>query len=106
MSETTCDFIDSGSSGKSSILEGLTGLPYPRDSTLCTRFATQITFRRSPTTNVTVSIIPALGAHTEYTAKIRKWRKNDLRALDSGTFADILKEVEQRPNLPALSLLQ
>lgn len=28
------------SSGKSSVLEGLTGLPFPRDSGLCTRFAT------------------------------------------------------------------
>ena len=28
------------SSGKSSVLEGLTKLPFPRDSGLCTRFAT------------------------------------------------------------------
>lgn len=35
------------SSGKSSILEGLTKLPFPRDSDFCTRFATQIIFRRS-----------------------------------------------------------
>lgn len=33
------------SSGKSSVLEGLTQLPFPRDSGLCTRFATQIIFR-------------------------------------------------------------
>ena len=30
------------SSGKSSVLEGLTDLPFPRDNGLCTRFATQI----------------------------------------------------------------
>ena len=35
------------SSGKSSLLEGLTGLPFPVASELCTRFATQIVFRRS-----------------------------------------------------------
>ena len=35
------------SSGKSSVLEGLTNLPFPHDSGLCTRFATQITFRRT-----------------------------------------------------------
>lgn len=34
-------------SGKSSVLEGLTNLPFPRDSGLCTRFATQIIFRRA-----------------------------------------------------------
>ena len=37
--------IGDQSSGKSSVLEGLTGIPYPRAST---RFATQITFRRAP----------------------------------------------------------
>jgi hypothetical protein len=34
------------SSGKSSVLEGLTRLPFPRDSGLCTKFATQITPQR------------------------------------------------------------
>ncbi|KAL9629646.1 MAG: hypothetical protein Q9164_006787 [Protoblastenia rupestris] len=47
------------SSGKSSVLEGLTELPFPRDSTLCTRFATQIVFRRAEQESVTVSIIPS-----------------------------------------------
>ncbi|EKV08712.1 hypothetical protein PDIG_65760 [Penicillium digitatum PHI26] len=36
------------SSGKSSLLEGLTGLSFPVASDLCTRFATQIVYRRSP----------------------------------------------------------
>lgn len=35
------------SSGKSSVLEGLIKKPLPRDSGLCTRFATQIIFRRA-----------------------------------------------------------
>lgn len=52
-------------SGKSSVLEGLTGLPYPRDSGLCTRFATQITFRRTPTTKIAVSAIPAADAPSD-----------------------------------------
>lgn len=46
------------SSGKSSVLEALTGLPFPRDSTLCTRFPTQIVFKRSPQRHVEVSILP------------------------------------------------
>lgn len=36
------------SSGKSSVLEGLTKLKSPRNTGLCTRFATQIIFRRDP----------------------------------------------------------
>lgn len=35
-------------SGKSSLLEGLTGLLFPVASDLCTRFATQIVLRRAP----------------------------------------------------------
>lgn len=35
------------SSGKSSVLEGSTNLPFPRDSGPCTRFPTQIVFTRS-----------------------------------------------------------
>lgn len=80
-------------SGKSSVLEGLTGLPYPRDSGLCTRFATQITFRRTATTNIAVSIIPAEDAPSDYAEKLRAWRKDDLVSLELQTFADILKEV-------------
>lgn len=45
------------SSGKSSVLEALTRLPFPRESGLCTMFATQITFRRSPETHVTFANI-------------------------------------------------
>ncbi|KAF8243575.1 Dynamin family protein [Wilcoxina mikolae CBS 423.85] len=46
------------SAGKSSVLEAITELPFPRKENLCTRFATQIVLRRSPTTNVSVKIIP------------------------------------------------
>lgn len=51
------------------LLEELTGLPFPRDSGLCTRFATQITFRRAAVESITVSIIPAKDASTEHTEK-------------------------------------
>jgi hypothetical protein len=49
------------SSGKSSVLEGLTGLPFPRDSGLCTLFPTQIVFKQSKTSTTEVSIITAHG---------------------------------------------
>ncbi|KAI0448815.1 dynamin GTPase [Xylaria acuta] len=69
------------SSGKSSVLQGLTGLPFPRDSGLCTRFATQITFRRSDE-----------DASTEHQARTSEWRR-ELEVLDSGSFASIMSEV-------------
>lgn len=75
------------------MLEGLTGLPYPRDSQLCTRFATQITFRSSPKVKITVSIIPADNLDVQYLERLRTWKKIDILYLDAQAFSDILKEV-------------
>ncbi|ODA77769.1 hypothetical protein RJ55_06371 [Drechmeria coniospora] len=46
------------SAGKSSVLEALTGTPFPRDAGACTRFATEIRMRRAQQTTLKVSIIP------------------------------------------------
>ena len=46
------------SSGKSSVLEALTEVPFPRNDNLCTRFATEITLRRAPVDSLRLSIIP------------------------------------------------
>ncbi|KAK5745107.1 hypothetical protein LTR17_001558 [Elasticomyces elasticus] len=46
------------SSGKSSVLEAITEIPFPRKENLCTRFATQIIMRRSPVSSISTKIIP------------------------------------------------
>lgn len=46
------------SAGKSSVLEAITGTPFPRDAGACTRFATEIRLRRSAESKLEVSIIP------------------------------------------------
>lgn len=46
------------SAGKSSVLEAITGTPFPRDAGACTRFATEIRLRRAKETTLNVSIIP------------------------------------------------
>ncbi|EEU40101.1 uncharacterized protein NECHADRAFT_66087 [Fusarium vanettenii 77-13-4] len=46
------------SAGKSSVLEALTGTPFPRDAGACTRFATEIRMRRAKETKLKISIIP------------------------------------------------
>ncbi|KAL2135003.1 hypothetical protein VTI74DRAFT_10138 [Chaetomium olivicolor] len=46
------------SAGKSSVLEAITGTPFPRDAGACTRFATEIRLRRAPQQSITVSVIP------------------------------------------------
>ena len=52
------------SSGKSSLLEGLTGLSFPIASDLCTRFATQIVLRQTASEDIGAQIttIPGLTA--------------------------------------------
>ena len=46
------------SSGKSSVLEALTEIPFPRNDNLCTRFATEIILRRATTNSLTIKVIP------------------------------------------------
>ncbi|RWA06466.1 hypothetical protein EKO27_g8647 [Xylaria grammica] len=46
------------SAGKSSVLEALTEIPFPRNDNLCTRFATEISLRRGPSDTLTIRIIP------------------------------------------------
>ena len=46
------------SSGKSSVLEALTEVPFPRNDNLCTRFATEINLRRGTVDSLRLSIIP------------------------------------------------
>lgn len=46
------------SAGKSSVLEALTEIPFPRNDNLCTRFATEITLRRAAVDLLIVRVIP------------------------------------------------
>ena len=50
------------SSGKSSVLEAISGVPFPRSDTLCTRFATEVILREAPTPEAVVSIVPGQDA--------------------------------------------
>ena len=46
------------SSGKSSVLEAISGVSFPVKSNLCTRFPTELILRKSPNVSVSVSIVP------------------------------------------------
>ncbi|KAJ6139503.1 Dynamin [Penicillium samsonianum] len=45
------------SAGKSSVLEGISGIPFPRQDGLCTRFATEIILRHEPTRTVKLQLV-------------------------------------------------
>lgn len=83
------------SSGKSSVLEGLTRLSFPRDSGLCTRFATQIIFRRSTGSErrITASIIPDSDTEDAYASKLKDWKGKNLQSLDAESFSAMMTEV-------------
>ena len=83
-------------SGKSSVLEGLTGLPFPRDSGLCTRFATHITFRRTAEKRISIYIVPDEEPDEELAEELKAWRKDDLQNLGREDFVQIFKEVKSR----------
>lgn len=80
------------SSGKSSVLEGLIKKPLPRDSGLCTRFATQIVFRRAAHEQVVVSIIPDRDASPEHNNRVKEWGRT-ISSLEPDTSKEIMQEV-------------
>jgi GTPase SAR1 family protein len=53
------------SSGKSSVLEAISGVPFPRQDNLCTRFATEVILRRAANDGISVGIVPAKGKTKE-----------------------------------------
>ncbi|KAL9126644.1 MAG: hypothetical protein Q9217_004334 [Psora testacea] len=46
------------SAGKSSVLEALTEIPFPRNDNLCTRFAAEIILHRASSNSFTIKVIP------------------------------------------------
>ena len=64
------------SSGKSSVLEALTEIPFPRNDNLCTRFATEIILRRATTNSLTIKVIPDTKRPTTEQALIKAFEES------------------------------
>ena len=69
------------SSGKSSVLEAISGVPFPRYDNLCTRFATEVILRRAASDSISVTIIPDGSHSSEHLARLLQFR-HDLVAKD------------------------
>ncbi|KAK0375518.1 dynamin family protein, partial [Colletotrichum limetticola] len=78
------------SSGKSSVLESLTGYYFPRSVGLCTRHATEIVCRREHTPSIVVTIQPD-DVTSERAGLARSFRR-ELKDLKGQAFADVLRE--------------
>ncbi|KAM5465039.1 hypothetical protein MauCBS54593_006672 [Microsporum audouinii] len=64
------------SSGKSSVLEAITEIPFPRKENLCTRFATEIIMRRDAESAIHCKINPDNSRDEEEQADLRKFSKS------------------------------
>jgi GTPase SAR1 family protein len=69
------------SSGKSSVLEAISGIPFPKQDVLCTRFATEVILRRGQKESISVSIVPADDRSSMGEARLRQFQ-HDLVARD------------------------
>ena len=67
------------SSGKSSVLEALSGLKFPTKDNLCTRFATEVILRRGEESPVTVSIITHEKKTKDEKQLIRDFKRTDVK---------------------------
>lgn len=85
------------SSGKSSVLEAISGINFPVHGGLCTRFATELIMRRHPETKITVSIQkttrPAVPQHDGEDEESLPFHKS---SLDKDTLPEIISEARER----------
>nr|POE80975.1 interferon-induced gtp-binding protein mx3 [Quercus suber] len=86
------------SSGKSSVLEAVSGLSFPTKDTLCTRFATELVLRRDETPRVHVAIIPGVDRTQEEIGNLSKFG-HEINVLKP----DLSKVVEEAKKAMGLS---
>src|SRR5205809_3999931 len=79
------------SSGKSSVLEAISGLGFPTKDNVCTRFATELILRRAPDSGVTASIHPDDDRPVAERKRIREFRSS---TVELKHFATIVDEAE------------
>jgi hypothetical protein len=84
------------SSGKSSVLEAITQIPFPRKENLCTRFATEIIMRREMTESITCRINPDSGRSDEEQKELRNFSRTLTDFLE---LPDIIEEATKKMNL-------
>ncbi|KAF2433621.1 dynamin family protein-like protein [Tothia fuscella] len=114
------------SAGKSSVLEALTEIPYPRNDNLCTRYATEIILRRGFVELLTVKVIPDNQRDASDQEKIRKFsatindfnelpalmnKANEVMGIGAGSSTsrafsrDVLSITIEGPNRPQLTVV-
>ena len=70
---------------KVGVLEAIMEFPFPRDSGLCTRFATNIVFQRSLETRISVPIVPG-NKNIFNAAKLNSFKRDKIENLTGRHF--------------------
>ena len=70
------------SSGKSSVLDAISGVRFPANDGLCTRFATEVVLRRSSLESASVKILPKPGTTGERKLKLEGFQRNHATHLE------------------------
>jgi hypothetical protein len=84
------------SSGKSSVLEAISGIPFPKQDTLCTRFATEVILRRAAKVEINVSIVPGEDREPIDRDRLLRFRR-ELKTKDD--FGDLFKSARDEMGL-------
>ncbi|EOD49567.1 putative dynamin family protein [Neofusicoccum parvum UCRNP2] len=80
------------SSGKSSLLEAITHLPFPTKDGICTTFATEVALRRSPGSSVKITITPGASRSDADAARLRRFTATFTNAADFPALIDSAKQ--------------
>ncbi|KAH6954429.1 P-loop containing nucleoside triphosphate hydrolase protein [Fusarium avenaceum] len=87
------------SAGKSSVLEAISGMPFPIRDGVCTRFATELILRRGLKTNTKVSIIPGENRFGEDRERLENWQPRV--RIDMEGLSAVTEEAESAMAIPA-----
>ncbi|KAM0547829.1 hypothetical protein ACHAPJ_010175 [Fusarium lateritium] len=80
------------SAGKSSVLEAISGMPFPIKDGLCTRFATELILRRGNEMSIEVSITPGESRFGEDKERLEKWQP--IAKIDRDGLGAVTEEAE------------
>lgn len=84
------------SSGKSSVLEAITEVPFPRRENLCTRFATELVLRREYHNSITTAITPDKNRPQPEQQRLREFSES------INDFSELPDIIEKATNLMGL----
>ncbi|KAH7016233.1 dynamin family protein [Microdochium trichocladiopsis] len=86
------------SSGKSSVLEAISGVPFPSRSNLCTRFPTEVVLRRTSQVSARVSIVPHMSRDDSEKAALSSFDEK------MDTFEDLARLIDEAKSAMGISI--